>query len=136
MKKTYFDSSEIKFSAVRSRGPGGQNVNKVNSAALLKWNFRRSYYLSDQQKDKLASKLSNCINKNEQIFLRCDEFRDLERNKDRCLQKLQNMVRRALTPVKKRKKTKPTKGSIEKRLQEKKLRSKLKQTRQKSRHDL
>ena len=71
--------SEVKFVAVRSRGPGGQNVNKVSSAAILLWDFGHSNSLSAFQKEKVSAKLQSSINKENQIFLRSDEFRDLKR---------------------------------------------------------
>ena len=123
--------SEVKFSAVRSRGPGGQNVNKVSSAAQLKWDFMLSEYLTENQKNLINQKLYNYINKNEELYLRSDEFRDLERNKAKCLQKLSELLRTAFHKPKPRKKTKPTKASKRKRLDSKRQRGETKKNRKK-----
>lgn len=111
---------DITFKAMRSRGPGGQNVNKVNSAALLLWNFEEST-LSDEKKVLLRTKLCDLINKSGEVYIRSDEFRDLERNKKRCLEKLKILITKAFFKPKPRKKTRPTKSSINKRLDSKKI---------------
>src|SRR5690349_11095560 len=98
---------EVFFKAVRSRGPGGQNVNKVSSAALLYWDFAYSRLLTEFQKQKLTTKLQAMINSDNQIYLRSDEFRDLEQNKSRCLEKLVDAIELALHVPKKRRATKP-----------------------------
>ena len=123
--------SEIQFSAVRSRGPGGQNVNKVSSAAQLKWDFMLSEALSDHQKNLINEKLYNYINKNEELYLRSDEFRDLERNKARCLQKLGELLKKAFHKPKPRKKTKPSRAAKKKRLESKRQRGETKKNRRK-----
>lgn len=124
---------EVQFSAVRSRGPGGQNVNKVNSAALLTWEFMSSAILTAEQKQLVQEKLYNYINKQGFLRLRCDEFRDLERNKARCLTKLETLLKRAFHQPKPRKKTRPTQASKKKRIESKKHRGEIKKTRRKLR---
>jgi ribosome-associated protein len=121
--------AEVIFQAVRSRGPGGQNVNKVSSAALLTWDFMYSRLLNDEQKARVAFRLQSIINGESQIFIRSDEFRDLERNKARCLEKLAERVSAALFVPKKRKRTKPTRASRERKLEQKKRRSQTKKWR-------
>ena len=123
--------SEISFSTVRSRGPGGQNVNKVSSAAQLKWDFMLSEVLTENQKNLINEKLYNFINKNQELYLRSDEYRDLERNKDRCIEKLNQLLKRAFHKPKPRKKTKPTQASKRKRLDAKRQRGERKRNRQK-----
>lgn len=123
--------AEIHFSAVRSRGPGGQNVNKVSSAAQLNWEFMLSPSLSEEQKNRIHEKLYNYINRQGILYLRSDEFRDLERNKARCLEKLEKLLKRAFHIPKRRKKTRPTKASKQKRIDTKKQRGEVKQTRKK-----
>ena len=93
--------NEIKIVAIRSRGPGGQNVNKVSSAAQLFWNFRDSIGLNDSEKWLVQQKLYNCINNEDQVYLRADEYRDLERNKARAVDKLEAMLTQALHKPKK-----------------------------------
>lgn len=120
----------IQFKASKSRGPGGQNVNKVNSAALLLWDFEKEE-ISEEQKYVLKTKLDNQINKEGLIYIRSDESRDLEKNKKRCLEKLRQLIKKAFFVPKARKKTKPTLSSIHKRISSKKNRGDLKKSRQK-----
>lgn len=125
------DLSEIQFTAVRSRGPGGQNVNKVSSAAQLNWAYLYSDAFTDYQKTLITEKLESHINKQGVLYLRSDEFRDLERNKARCLEKLKDLLAMAFHRPKPRRKTKPTKASKKKRIESKKQRGEVKKTRQK-----
>jgi ribosome-associated protein len=120
---------EVTFTAVRSRGPGGQNVNKVSSGAHLVWDFMNSQLLTWEQKNRLWEKAANLINKEGYIHFRADEFRDLERNKKRCLEKLDAAVEAALHVPKKRKATKPTKSSKIKRRDQKSRHSQTKKLR-------
>jgi ribosome-associated protein len=120
---------EVFFKAVRSRGPGGQNVNKVSSAALLYWDYQYSRLLTEFQKQKLTVRLAAMINSDNQIYLRSDEFRDLEQNKSRCLEKLSDAIEMALHVPIKRKQTKPTYSSKQKRHETKKNRGETKRLR-------
>lgn len=124
---------EVYFVAVRSRGPGGQNVNKVSSAAVLYWSFENSNLISDIQKNLIRHKLLSAVNKEGQLYTRSDEFRDLERNKSRCLEKLEILLRQAFHKPKKRTATKPTRSSKLKKRESKSRRSETKQMRQKLR---
>ena len=120
---------EVIFKAVRSRGPGGQNVNKVSSAAQMTWGFEHSLLLNEQQKYRVREKLKNMITSEGVLMLRSDEFRDLERNKARCLEKLAAFVASALHVPKKRKATKPTRSSQVRRRDEKSRRGEVKKMR-------
>lgn len=122
---------EIYFIATRSRGPGGQNVNKRESAALLRWSFLDSEIFTDIQKNLIQERLSNWLNSDNVFCIRSDEFRDLEQNKRRCLEKLDQMLEKAFYIQKKRKKTKPTHSSRLQRLQKKKYHSETKKQRKK-----
>lgn len=122
-------AAEVSFQAQRGRGPGGQNVNKVASCALLRWDFQSSALLSEEQKQRLAAKLANQLNSRGEIQLRSDEFRDLERNKMRALEKLAERVAAALFVPKKRKPTRPTKASRVRREEAKTQRSRTKKLR-------
>ncbi len=124
--------SEVEFTATRSRGPGGQNVNKVSSAALLFWSFEQSELLSFEQKAILRLKLSAYINKEGVLYLRSDEYRDLPRNKERCLEKLDTLIERAFHLDKFRRPSKPTRSSKLKKQKSKSLRSDIKKNRQKN----
>jgi ribosome-associated protein len=122
---------EVQFTAIRSRGPGGQNVNKVSSAARLNWIPYASQAFCEEEKLRLLSKLENQVTKSGELVLRSDEFRDLERNKDRCLEKLRNLLREALHQPKARKKTKPSFSEKLRRREKKQGRSEVKRSRRK-----
>ncbi len=121
--------NEVSFTAIRSRGPGGQNVNKVSSSARLYWNLPKSSAFNEQELLLLLQKLGPELNKEGDLLLRSDEFRDLERNKERCLEKLRDLLAKALFKPKPRKKTKPTYSAKKKRREGKERDSKIKQSR-------
>lgn len=122
---------EVEFQAVRSRGPGGQNVNKVSSAAQLTWNFESSQLLNTEEKYRVRQNLKNIINAEGLIYLRSDEFRDLERNKTRSLEKLLSRIAEALFIPKKRRATRPTRSSKVKKAEQKKRHAQTKKMRAK-----
>lgn len=122
---------EVWFTAVRSRGPGGQNVNRVASAAQLGWDYQASLGLNAEEKALVRSRLSNHINRRGEVYLRSDVSRDLEQNKALCLEKLERLLAKALHRPKKRKATKPTYASKQKRLESKTQHSKTKSMRKK-----
>lgn len=121
--------TELHFEFVRSGGPGGQHVNKTNSAAILRWHIDSTEVFSEDQKVKLLAKLK--INQEGEIVIRSEEFRDQEKNKKRCLEKLDFLIEKALFVQKKRKATKPSKAQKEKRFKAKKVRSEVKKSRSK-----
>jgi ribosome-associated protein len=125
----YALSLEVTFTAVASRGPGGQNVNKVASAAQLSWNVQNSRLLTEEQKTIVLMKLQNRINRDGELVLRSDEFRDLPRNKARALEKLRSLLLSALHRPKPRKATRPTRSSKFKRLEKKSRRGQIKASR-------
>ena len=124
-------AKEISFTATRGRGPGGQNVNKVSSSASMLWAFADSHAITSEQKHMIQSKLANCINKDNFLYIRSDEFRDLERNKARCLEKLEAMLRVAFHRPRPRKKTNPTYASTLRNKESKTRRGKVKKLRTK-----
>lgn len=119
--------NELSFEFTRSGGPGGQHVNKTSSAALLRWNILSTEAFTTPQKERLISKLK--YSQSGDIIIRSEEFRDQERNKARCLEKLNDILVKALHIPKKRKATKPTRSQKEKRLKGKKIRSEVKKSR-------
>ena len=120
---------EIWFEAVASRGPGGQNVNKVASAAILFWDPRFSLALTEDAKRRVQQRLESITNREGVVFIRSDEFRDLEQNKSRCFEKLLDRLERALHVPKTRRPTKPTRASKIKRHENKKRRGETKKMR-------
>lgn len=121
---------EIKFQTQRSRGPGGQNVNKTNSSVQLRWSFMDSLVLTDEQKNIIQRKLASHINVDGVLHLRSDVHRDMESNKKEVLTKLGKILAGAFFKPKLRRATKPTRSSQRKRLESKKRHSDVKKGRQ------
>src|SRR6185437_8108978 len=120
---------EFSWSFVRSGGPGGQNVNKVASKAVLRWNLTASPSVPDDVKDRLRARQHQRITSDGGLLLTSQRYRDQERNRLDCLEKLREMLRAAAMPPKPRRKTKPTRGSRERRLADKRRRASIKATR-------
>lgn len=122
--------SEIRFEVTRSSGPGGQNVNRTNSAVIARWLPAETYGFSDEEKQRIVEKSRHVQTKEGEILIRSQESRDQEMNRKRCLEKIDALIADCLFIPKKRKKTKPTRGSVERRIKQKKQRSDIKKTRQ------
>ncbi|WP_297093770.1 alternative ribosome rescue aminoacyl-tRNA hydrolase ArfB [uncultured Draconibacterium sp.] len=122
--------NELKISSIRSSGPGGQNVNKVNTKIELRFNLNDTAVFSESQKERLDIKLKNRINSDGVIVLFESSERSQLKNKQQAFVKLIDLIEKALTPVKRRVKTKPTISSKLKRLEKKKQQSTKKQLRQ------
>ena len=120
---------EFSWTFVRSGGPGGQNVNKVASKAVLRWNVVASPNLPDDIKNRLRQQQSRRITGDGDFLITSQRYRDQERNRLDCLEKLGEMLRAAAVRPKVRRKTKPSRGSQERRLAAKKRRSALKTSR-------
>jgi ribosome-associated protein len=108
---------------------GGQNVNKVSSKVIMSWNFMDSQGLSDAQKRRFAKFYANKINKNGQIVVNSDQYRDRALNFSACKRKLAEYVEQIWSAPKTRRPTKPSKGAVEKRLDQKKRKSEKKRQR-------
>jgi ribosome-associated protein len=112
--------SEFEWSYARSGGPGGQNVNKVSSKAVLRWNLAVSTLVPPHVKERFARLFPSRMTTEGEVVISSQEFRDQEKNRQSCLDKLTEMLREAATLPKARIKTKRTKGSQKRRLAEKK----------------
>jgi ribosome-associated protein len=123
--------SELLFSASRSSGPGGQNVNKVNSKVTLKWDVFRSGLLDEHQREIVVRKLASRLTKEGILVLTAQDKRSQLQNKEEVISKLNQLLVKAFTPKKVRKKTKPGKAAHQARIKDKKQRSEKKQWRQK-----
>ena len=120
---------EFEFSYARSSGPGGQNVNKVNSKVTLRWNLTAATLPEDIMK-RFRLKWHNRITTEDELVIDSQRFRDQPRNREDCLEKLRQMILEVATPPTRRRKTRPTKGSKERRLKEKRSTSEKKSRRQ------
>jgi len=120
---------EFKHKALRSSGPGGQNVNKLNSKVELRFNIQESILLTVNEKVQLLKKLSNRINSLGELIVVSQTERTQLKNKQAAIERCYNLLNRALKQRKKRYKTKPTKASKLKRLKLKKERSEIKHQR-------
>ena len=120
---------EIRFVFSRSSGPGGQNVNKVNTRATLIFDLPNSSQFNDEEKAKIRQILRNCLDKNGCIQIHCQQYRSQLANRNAAKNRLQILLQRALRPRKVRKKTKIPKSVVDKRLRDKKHRSEIKRIR-------
>jgi ribosome-associated protein len=122
---------EFEWSYVRSGGPGGQNVNKVASKAVLRWDLAGSPSLPEEVKVRLRAQQPGRITGAGELILSSQRFRDQERNRQDCLEKLGAMIRQALVVPRPRKKTKPSRGARQARLRDKRHRATAKAARRK-----
>jgi len=122
-------AKEISLSFARSAGPGGQNVNKVNSKAILRWDVLRSTSLPPAVKTRFLQRFSNRVNQQGELVLNSDCHREQSRNLSACYDLLRKLILSVSTPPRPRVRTRPTRSSVERRLQSKQQRSKRKQMR-------
>lgn len=122
---------ELLFSASRSSGPGGQNVNKVNSRITLRFNIRESAILTDDEKSILLMKLGSRLTEAGELMVHAQDKRSQLQNKEAAMEKFDVMLAKAFEKKKSRKATKPSKTAVQKRINSKKKRSEKKQWRQK-----
>ncbi|HLO57730.1 MAG TPA: alternative ribosome rescue aminoacyl-tRNA hydrolase ArfB [Bacteroidales bacterium] len=115
--------NEFLFQASRSSGPGGQNVNKVSTRIELRFDIFSSALLNEEEKSRVAEKLKTRITKEGILLLVSQTGRTQMENRESVIQKFYDLLIKALTPVKKRKKTVPTFQSKIKRLESKQLHS-------------
>jgi ribosome-associated protein len=120
---------EFHWSYVRAGGPGGQNVNKVSSKAVLRWNAIESPSVPGHVKARLMALNRKRITASGDLLMTGQRFRDQERNRLDCLEKLAEIIREAATLPKQRRATKPSRGSHRRRLAAKKHRSAIKSAR-------
>ncbi len=133
-EKTSVDSNkdftaEFSFTSARSSGPGGQNVNKLNTKVTLEFDINGSSLLTDDEKALINSRLANKINSRGILKISSQSERTQLANKEQSVAKFYKLIEQALKVQKKRKKSKPSKAAIQKRLDNKRMQSEKKQSR-------
>ena len=110
---------ELQFTFTRSSGPGGQNVNKVNSKATLRWNVVASPSLPPDVRTRFVAKFHHRVTQDGDLLVTSQRYRDQPKNVADCCEKVASMLREVLVPPKRRRATKPTRGSRVRRLNDK-----------------
>ncbi|MBW1295253.1 alternative ribosome rescue aminoacyl-tRNA hydrolase ArfB [Aquimarina litoralis] len=123
--------SELKFKAVRSSGAGGQHVNKVSTKVELSFHIQDSKGITIDEKLKIYNKLASRITKSGQLILQCGDTRSQHKNKELVISRFLDILKASLYTPKSRKSSKPTKASVRKRLENKKMHSLKKSNRKK-----
>lgn len=120
---------EFEFTFARSSGPGGQNVNKLNTKATLRWPIMTSASIPDPVRRRFLDKYRRRVTSTGDLLIVSQRFRDAGRNVADCIEKLRNMLAEVAVPPKTRRPTKPSAGSVRRRLDQKRKESRKKQLR-------
>ena len=123
---------EFQFTFARSGGPGGQNVNKVNSKAVLRWPVTQNLSLPVDVRQRFITRYKRRLTTEGELIITSRRYRDQGRNVSDCLEKLREMVTAVASRPVLRKATKPTRGSITRRLESKRKASQKKRSRRAS----
>jgi ribosome-associated protein len=113
--------AEVKFTFIASPGPGGQNVNKVATAVQLRFDVLHSPSLTEPVRERLMMVLASKLTTQGELIIKASRYRTQERNKQDALNRFIGLLANAAIPPKKRRKTKPSYTSVQKRLDKKKL---------------
>lgn len=122
--------SELRFSYVRSSGPGGQNVNKVNTKAVLRWAVTRNRSLPEDVRERFLRRYATRVTERGELVLMSQRTRDQSKNQSDCLERLRKLVLGVASPPRPRKKTRPPRSATETRLREKRATSERKKRRE------
>ncbi len=112
--------SEFRFSYARSPGPGGQNVNKVNSKAVLRWSVKKTQSLPERVKQRFLARYASRVSKEGELVINSHRYRDQGRNVADCLHKLRELILAVATDPKIRKPKKVSKAAKKRRVEAKK----------------
>ena len=121
--------SEFQFQTSRSAGPGGQNVNKLETRVTLRFNVLNSQLLNEDEKDRLSRKWANLLTKEGDVLFNAEKHQSQLKNKELVVKLFLQALKKAFTDPKPRKKTKPSKAAVKKRIDGKKILSEKKSMR-------
>ncbi|NWG34303.1 MAG: aminoacyl-tRNA hydrolase [Chloroflexi bacterium] len=124
------DERELQFGYIRASGPGGQNVNKVATAVQLRFDVVHSPSLASDMKGRLLRLAGRRVNADGVLLIEARRFRTQEANRADALRRLTDLLQKAASPPKPRRRTTPAPASRERRLREKKQRGEVKRNRQ------
>lgn len=127
--------AELELSYARSSGPGGQNVNKTNTKALLRWNVRSSPGVHDDVKARFLARFASRVTAGGDVVITSDRHRDQPRNVEDCVAKLVAMLAEVAQPPTPRRPSRPGRAARERRIQAKKARGAVKDTRRRVQSD-
>ena len=120
---------ELEFTYARSSGPGGQNVNKVNSKAVLRWPIVGSASIPDDVRQRFLARYRNRVTVSGDVVISSQRYRDAGRNQADCLDKLREMLAACAQAPRARKRTRPSRAAVARRREQKQVRSSKKQAR-------
>jgi len=122
---------ELSYRTSRSSGPGGQHVNKTESRVELLWQPSSSVCLNESQKIQVLKRLQSRITEEGFLLMRCETYRSQHQNREEVTKRFLSLLQASLVPPKPRRASSPTRGSIEKRISDKKIRGRTKRSRMK-----